>query len=381
MITQIDISNFKIHDDTRLRIAPLTILTGVNGMGKSSVTQALLMLRESIASDSPSYPRALRLKGNAFDIEDQSGALVNWYHDKEADRLKINLEFTGAEAPLVFQYIYPKSNETELLRDPATEEYSLRRLQQESLFSDSFQYLSAWRYGPEHSYSGDTNCVERKQVSRVRGRGEYAVAILDRYANVDIPSEARAFPDFTGAQPDLSLKTQVSLWLGRISPRVRLSINSDGNDFLLRYNYPGPNGRLRSVAPLNTGFGISYVLSAIVALLITPAGGLVVLENPEAHLHPAAQSAFMDLVSRAVASGVQVVIETHSDHIVFGALVNMKRKILGKDCLGIYLFDTDDNTGRLAATPVTVGPDCRKKNPPRHFIEQMNLDLDILFDE
>ena len=43
MITQIDISNFKIHDDTRLRVAPLTILTGVNGMGKSSVTQAMLM--------------------------------------------------------------------------------------------------------------------------------------------------------------------------------------------------------------------------------------------------------------------------------------------------------------------------------------------------
>ena len=380
MITDIIVSNFKIHDHTELKLAPLTILTGINGMGKSSLTQALLILRESIVSDSPSYPRALRLTGNAFNVEGQSGALVNWYHEKNADKLRIALKFND-DAIFNFQYIYPMGNATELLRDPESEEYTQEILHKRSIFTDAFQYLSAWRFGPEHSYGSDTNSVERRQVSRVGGRGEYAVAILDRYGNDDIASEVRALPSPSTGKIDLSLKNQVSLWLSRISPRVSLSVDMEGSEFLLRYNYPGPNGRLRSVMPVNTGFGVSYALSAILALLITPKNGLVILENPEAHLHPSAQSAFMDLVSRSVASGIQVIIETHSDHIVFGALVNMKKGMIGRTDVKIYHFDVEESTGRLSVKSVRIGPDCRIKNPPRHFIEQMNLDLDILFDE
>lgn len=381
MITNINISNFKIHDNTDLQVSPLTILTGINGMGKSSVTQALLLLRESIVSDSPSYPRALRLSGNSFNIEGQSGALVNWYHEREADKLNITLKFEGDDSPAIFRFIYPMDNKTELLRDPESEVFTQEKLQTIPLFTDSFQYLSAWRYGPEHSYSNDSHCVDRRQVSRIRGKGEYAVAVLERYGNEDIPLKRLALPSPTSGDIDLSLKNQVSLWLGRISPQIGIAINSEGTEFTLRYNYPGPKGILRSVMPVNTGFGISYALSAIVALLITPPNGLIILENPEAHLHPAAQSAFMELVSLAVANGIQVIIETHSDHIIFGALVNLKKNILKKDDVIVHHFDIKESTGRLAIEPVTIGPDCRIKNPPRHFVEQMNLDLDVLFDE
>ena len=47
MITQLNLSNFKSHKDTRLDLGNLTVLTGVNGCGKTSVIQALLLLRQS----------------------------------------------------------------------------------------------------------------------------------------------------------------------------------------------------------------------------------------------------------------------------------------------------------------------------------------------
>ena len=132
---------------------------------------------------------------------------------------------------------------------------------------------------------------------------------------------------------------------------------------------------------LNTGFGVSYVLPIIVGLLSTVPGGLVIIENPEAHIHPAAQSALMELISRVVKGGAQVILETHSDHIIFGALVNMKRSTLKKTDVSILHFDSPSYDGILSVTPVSIGPDCRIKNAPPHFVEQMNLDLDVLFDE
>ena len=66
------------------------------------------------------------------------------------------------------------------------------------------------------------------------------------------------------------------------------------------------------------GFGFSYALPIVVAGLLVPVGGLLVVENPEAHLHPAGQSRLGRFLGRVAGSGAQVVVETHSDHVVNG---------------------------------------------------------------
>ena len=70
--------------------------------------------------------------------------------------------------------------------------------------------------------------------------------------------------------------------------------------------------------PTNMGFGVSYALPVITAGLLAPAGSLLVVENPEAHLHPAGQSRVGRFLAHLAASGVQVVAETHSDHVLNG---------------------------------------------------------------
>lgn len=370
MIRQIEIHNFKIHRDSTIPLAPLTMFTGINGMGKSSVTQALLLLRDNVIDGN--YPKVLKIKGRSCDVGDKFANMVNWFVEDRQDKLSIILRTDNAR--FAFEFQYQQSDATEIPLYPGTEVYGASDLTQLSLFSDSFQYLSAYRFGPRSVYNKDTSALRHRQVSQENGYGEYAVAILEAYGNDTIAIDTMAVGE------DHSLAGQAALWLNRISPNVRLAIDAAGNQCTLSYSYPARSGRMK-VSPLNTGFGISYVLSVVVALLVSEPGGIVVIENPEAHIHPSAQSALMELVAMAVRGGVQVIIETHSDHIVFGSLVNMKRGILGSDDVRILHFDADPSDGRPGITPVKIGPDCRIKKAPPHFVEQMNLDLDVLFDE
>lgn len=375
MISAINIHNFKIHKDSDIELSPLTIFTGINGMGKSSVTQAMLMLRDCVTCND--YPRALKLKGRSYDVGDRFGNLVNWFVEKDADKLRIKLKSEQKE--FIFEFEYQLDNVTEIPLYSGSKIYDIKELESVSLFNKSFQYLSAFRFGPKSIYNGDTLAINNKQVSLSNGSGEYAVAILDRYGNEPIEIKSMALP-FDDGTINYNLGVQAALWLNRVSPDVQLAIDVDGNNYMLNYSYPGPNGR-RKVSPLNTGFGISYLLSVIVALLISHEKSTVIIENPEAHIHPAAQSSLMHLVSLAVKGGAQVIIETHSDHIIFGALVNMKQNVISGKDLKIHHFDRNVSTGELEITPVKIGRDCRIKNAPRNFVEQMNLDLDILFDE
>ncbi len=369
MLSKIEIHNFKIHKSSELPLSPLTIFSGINGVGKSSVTQCLLMLRENVTGNC--YPGPLNIKGKSFDIGDNFASLVNWYAE-DSDRLGISLQTKSNTYS--FDYQYTPESTTELSPYPGSKSYHLDELRHLPLFNDNFQYLSAFRYGPQESYTGDASAIKRRQVSISKGNGEYAVAILDKYGN----DEIKVLDMAEGS--DVRLATQTAYWLSRISPNVRVAV--DGNfstKYHLNFTYPSARGRYK-VSPLNTGYGISYVLSIIVALLISPKDALVVIENPEAHIHPAAQSALMELVARAVKGGIQVIIESHSDHIIFGALVNMKKGLLNHDDVELLHFDIDEK-GQLTSTSVTIGPDCRIKNAPNRFVEQMNLDLDILFDE
>jgi predicted ATPase len=70
--------------------------------------------------------------------------------------------------------------------------------------------------------------------------------------------------------------------------------------------------------PQNIGFGVSYVLPIIVAGLVAAPGGMLIVENPEAHLHPAGQSLVAQFLGRVASMGVQVIMETHSDHVING---------------------------------------------------------------
>src|SRR6185312_11239044 len=155
--------------------------------------------------------------------------------------------------------------------------------------------------------------------------GEFVVEyLLSESARKHIVSEARLPPRagfnvteelLLKTAPTHSLLDQVAGWMQQLSPGVRISADElvGTDDVVLRYNYvgrAGVNESSRLIRPANVGFGLTYSLPIVVACLSAEAGTLLLLENPEAHLHPQGQAALGELMVRAASEGVQILVET-----------------------------------------------------------------------
>ena len=156
MITHLSISNLKLHDHTDLELSGLTILTGMNGMGKSTVIQSLILLRQSFMMND--LDSGLNLKGDLCDAG-ISGELACQASNEHT--LNINMKFAGQDN-LDFSFVYPDDIMDTML--PGTEGNVTSRavLSKYSLFNEKFQYLSAFRFGPQKSYNRDTSLVVTK---------------------------------------------------------------------------------------------------------------------------------------------------------------------------------------------------------------------------
>ena len=275
MLRKYYIHNFKNHANTSLDLGGLTILTGMNGMGKSSVLQSMLLLRESFMK-TPQM-QELALDGESFSIG-QTAGLVNRNVTEDQNILKI--EMAADEGDISFTYVYPDgdANVLELLNDEMLAKAELLRTI--SLFNDDFQYLSAFRMGPQPIYGSHTNVVDKhRQLSQKMGMGEYAVYYLNKFGRDLIPIPALAYEDSNS----LTLYQQTELWMGDISEGIRFRIDQNGNQFDLKYGYEQPGRPTTYHSALNTGFGVSYILAVLVAVLSAKPGSLVIIENPEAH--------------------------------------------------------------------------------------------------
>ncbi len=95
----------------------------------------------------------------------------------------------------------------------------------------------------------------------------------------------------------------------------------------------------------NVGFGITYVLPILVAILSSRAGALLLIENPEAHLHPKGQAEMGALLARAASCGIQVLIETHSDHVLNGIRVATHDGIIEPQDIQLHYFQWKEREG------------------------------------
>ena len=365
------IHNFKNHADTTLQMGNLTLLTGINGAGKSSVIQSMLALRESYLRN-PNMESYV-LKGDSINLG-MSSEIVNQNGVNNQDCLHLAITQDDGKS-FDFSYTYPlqevsslKAKEKTLLNGEEAKNIAL--------FSDDFQYLSAFRDGPQVSYGANTDIVdEHRQLSYKNGLGEFTVYFLSRFGDLPVNIEALAHDDSSPR----TLREQTECWLDVISRGLAMRIDQEGATYKLKFGYQQKGKTNRFFTALNNGFGITYTLSVIVAILSAKPGTLLLIENPEAHVHPSGQSALMELAAKAAANGVQIVMETHSDHIVNGALVACKKGYMKKDDLSVYYFDKDDDFN-AKAQKLEIGDNGRLQHTPVGFFDQMDADLEVLFD-
>ncbi len=374
MITNLSINNLKLHDHTDLELKRLTILTGMNGMGKSTVVQSLILLRQSFMMND--LDSGLNLKGDLCDagISGELACQASTEHT-----LQINMEFLG-QADLNFSFEYPDNIMDTLLPGIEENETSKAVLSKYSLFNEKFQYISAFRFGPQKSYNRDTSLVvTKKQISKIMGQCEYAVHFLEQYKNQDIPIKELAITGDDDIIPDYRLVVQVERWLRLVSPNIKINIEPAGEDFKLKYRFSrNENTITEEITALNTGFGITYVLPILIAVLSADKDAIILIENPEAHLHPKGQAVLMELISKAVAQGIQIIIESHSDHIINGSLVAVNKKWITPDMLSIYYFEREEHKHIAQSHKLDISKTGRISRPPKGFFDQIDIDLRTL---
>lgn len=330
MIQSIEIKNFKSIKSKYFPLRKLNILMGLNGMGKSSFVQSLLLLRQS---DKLEYGELKLQGGNNGYVNIGSTKDALYQYSKKDEDLSISLKFKNKEPyNMVFAYeieadIFRQKNLPKNIYNQSKQEID----KSESLFASNFQYLNANRIEPKSIHTKSyTNVVS---LSNIGNNGEYTADYIETRGNDEVVFESIYHKDtiikdsFTNQEIiNNTLINQINLWMGEISPGVNVRTTSISSEFvLLEFVYKQPNfGNTNRFKPENVGFGISYALHVVTALLIARAGELIIIENPESHIHPKGQAELGKLIALVAKNDVQIIIETHSDHIINGIRVAIK---------------------------------------------------------
>jgi len=372
MIQNLTIKNFKAHSNTMLELKNLNILSGINGVGKSSVFQALLLLRQS--QENNVLQNGLQLnKPHCFigNIEDA----IYQYAEDDTIEFSITTEENGVQT---WKFQPEKNN---LTGDFIPLVGNLQsKLQGISFFNDNFQYLSASRLSKSES---NTFAVESKrQLSLEKGQAELVAHFLF-YWGKEKKEKVRFENLLHPSTTENDLLSQTSAWEREISPNVNVVPVRNGNSYVIKYSFNKGGDVTNEFSSDNVGFGLSYALPIIVAALSSDKNSLILIENPEAHLHPKGQSELAKLLALAAQSGVQIIIETHSEHIINGVLVACKKfeqegKGIDKDLVKIYHFKRDENRHSAIAEPVKILADGKIDKQPTDFFDQTENDLNYL---
>jgi len=332
MIRKIKIENFKSILSAELECGNLNIYTGLNASGKSSFLQPLLLLRQSFLFGSL-YKTPANLLLSTLD------GLVNLgtFQDvlcqiapKENELISFKLSFDTTSLSFISKKYSTENRDLNVLNGNLEALFS--EFENENLFTNNFQYLSADRIQPAEDYP-------RFQSVELLGKaGEYTAHYIEKHGNEDIQIKELSLKK----NPiSYSLISQINDWMGEISESIEVITkeNLSTNRIELSYRYKQMDGTPSAkYKPQNVGFGITHTLPIIVAILSANKGDIIIIENPETHLHPRGQSRLASLFALAAENGIQLFIETHSDHIINGIRVAVKKERIAKEKVFLNFF-------------------------------------------
>ncbi len=334
MLRFLQIENFKSLKKVAIPIEKLNLFFGMNGMGKSSVIQSLLLLRQSYWTRDRKSLNSLTINGDLCALGTTTDILCT---EAESEKIRFVACFDEAKrVDTIFSYS-GNSLPSGAIKINNLKDAYIPFADQEALFGKGFCYLAADHVSPMAEYSAMN--WDRDSINPLGVHGEYAVPFLalegDRFR---VPEELCLENGKTNRLFD-----QVSAWMGRISPGVRVSARymPFEEKAKLDISYVGQKLESAPFLPVNVGFGVPYVLPLLVTLLTARKEGLILIENPESHLHPRGQSAIGSLIAKVANYGAQIICESHSDHLINGVRVAVKGGKLRSEDLSIIYFDQD----------------------------------------
>lgn len=362
-INKVKINNFKSLKDVELLLNNLTLITGKNSGGKSSFIQSLLLWKQNEDNFYTRLNKPLIINGDYIQLGNKKDIL---FQDATIEDIEIAIFSKDTSSILLFNNKDLKINlNTKLDVSTFFDAYNL--------FDLRFQYITTDRVIPSITYALSDENIEQNQIGF---RGEYTAHYLAENRRKPLNIEAlQHYKSITN-----QLLENVSLWLGEISDGIEISatVYSELQQVNLTYSYTYGDNTTDKYTPLNVGFGITYVLPIIVAILKAKEGDLLIIENPESHLHPAGQSKVAELCAIASANGVQIVVETHSDHFLNGIRVATKKGLLTPDQSSVYYFRKDKDELETKVDEIHIDENGGIDNYPKGFFDQFDDDLDEL---
>lgn len=343
IISYLELVNFKCHKDIKMNLSPLTILTGGNATGKSSVIQAILMLskarkdKSTLATDDV-YGVNLGLPSSIINANPSvAGVLIS----AAVNDAKAGISLT--------------------LKDAREESLSFDVLDYLGDADMTVLYLNAERIGPRIS-----SRIYESLGYYVGSRGENTYYVLDKLDRMQVGNH---LPFSMRATKSKRFLANCEEWMSKIIPgiNIKASTNSELNIATVRISSNNDD----FYVPAATGFGISYVLPIVVQALaaFSISNPVLIIENPEAHLHPYSQSMLAKFLANVAMNGVQVIIETHSEHIVNGCRLELAKRSHA-ELMKILFFSADSEY-----TSIDISSVGELEHWPQGFFDQTKSDL------
>lgn len=428
----ISIRGFKsIFDEQNIRLAAITLLSGANSSGKSSALQPLLLMKQTIESQYDpgillldganakftSIDQILSKRSGADPVDDfavrfgddkgwsleasfkrrseggvaSSGAILRtaqgfelkywdgWTGDyrQYAEKLDVDRQFR----PLVEQFLKQDKSRVRLSGKVArcfpdimleiafgeSNAPSLYPVQVLPYLTEVRRVLSnlihirGLRGNPERSY----RATAKSKRGFPGAFEDYVASVLlewqsehDNRLN-EIGNDLRDLGLSWKISPKRIEDTQVEIRVGRLE-------------------VPAQGGAKDLVSLADVGLGVSQILPLLVALRVAKKGQIVLVEQPEIHLHPRAQYALGEIVVKAVKRGIQIIIETHSSVLLRALQTQVAKKVLKQDQLALNWFTRDPNTGATKVTAAEPDELGRYGEWPVDF-EDVSLEADRVY--
>ena len=249
MIKKLAITGFKSFDQVELNLKNFTLLAGQNSVGKTTVLQAIFTLLQE--GKNP-------FRGNYMNI----GTLAEVQNAiTKSQKVQLVMEYEQMGLLQAYGKVIGKSG-----------------MRSSGIWNDKMKviYCSADRIGVRDTYEkyiGD-NIIIGKNC-------EYAFHYLSAHEEDELDPKIDFIYD---ESTKLTFSGQVDYWLDRIMGYRIKAREIDKTEFI-RVLYA--NGKVPfEMRPKNIGTGVTYIAEIIIAALACKEGDLLVVENPEIHLHP-----------------------------------------------------------------------------------------------
>ncbi|MFP2203964.1 DUF3696 domain-containing protein [Enterobacter ludwigii] len=371
MINKLALEYFKCFENIQIDLKHLNILSGENASGKSSLIQSILVLNQTMHLNE--WSKKLILNGSNINLGTVSDVIdkvngrnaikikfsddenvVSWTFSGERSQLSMQIDNVQidskiVESPSILQDLLPPefndSNIVSTLRD--------------------MTYIKAERCGPRDFYTLIDNEEKKTTVD-----GEHSIALL--FNNLD-----------SDVSQDLVLDTAPPTLFQQVQARMR--------EFFPGFEYKIESlEKINAVTlgirtsedtnfhrPMNVGFGLTQILPIIISCLTAKEGDLLIIENPEVHLHPKGQAMMGEFLAEVANTGVQIIIETHSDHVLNGIRRSVKSKGIDDSKVAFYFFNNRTFNESQIISP-QIDENGRIDHWPNGFFDQFDKDISFL---